>query len=249
MFTCIVGCSNKDNNNVKPSINNQNKKEEDSMNVKDDITRIAFIGDSITSGYLTSNPETTAFPGVLAEILGDKFEIKNFGFGGACAISNLDDNNVYSKKEKYYRNSDEYKRSIDYDADIVIVMLGTNDRVSVYPEIDKLNKDGLNSFKYWLSDICEEYKNRGSKVYIASSILSPVDKQVAYEYLDGMVQGFQEEVAKENGYIFIDIYKFIKDDFKDTSCFNSDKLHPNDEGHKLIAQAFMNYFNDGTIKK
>ena len=58
-----------------------------------------------------------------------------------------------------------------------------------------------------------------------------------------------KEVADENSYIFLDIYKYIKDDFKDASYFNSDQLHPNDEGHELIANAFMNYFNDGTIKK
>lgn len=248
LFSCLFGCYKEElNYNKKPSLKEEEKKQEDMDNSA--ITKIAFIGDSITYGTNSSDPITKSYPSQLKTLLGDGYEIMNFGYGGSCVISDKDDNNLYFKKEKYYRNSPQYKESLKYDSDIVIIMLGTNDRTSIYTNEKKLISEGADSLKYWLSDIANEYKDLGSKVYIASSIYSPVENEAPKEYLDGMVQKLQKEVADEYGFGYIDIYTPTREYFEDLYYFSSDRLHPNDEGYKKIAEVFFDYINSNKIIK
>ena len=44
--------------------------------------RVACIGDSITSGYRLAHPDRDAFPAQLQRMLGDGYEVRNFGVPG-----------------------------------------------------------------------------------------------------------------------------------------------------------------------
>ena len=83
--------------------------------------RVACVGDSITFGYAL--PEATranaSYPGVLSQRLGGGYVVKNFGQTG-CTIMNLDWLPPLAK-------TDEYKQSLAFKPDIVILMGGTND--------------------------------------------------------------------------------------------------------------------------
>ena len=80
--------------------------------------RIACIGDSLTYGHAW--PEE-AWPVYLGEKLGEDFTIGNFGKNGAsiCGYNPTG----YIK----YANLGEYYYSFDFEPDILIIMLGTND--------------------------------------------------------------------------------------------------------------------------
>ena len=80
-------------------------------------SKIACIGDSLTYGH-TWHDES--YPVYLAEYLGKDVEVKNFGVNGVSVTGSLDRNPSYF-------DSDMYSQSIAYDADIVIILLGTND--------------------------------------------------------------------------------------------------------------------------
>lgn len=80
--------------------------------------KIACVGDSITYGYGIQNREEFAYPSQLAKILGDGYEVRNFGVSGRT---------VLKKGDFPYWAEPEYKDAIKYNPDIVIIKLGTND--------------------------------------------------------------------------------------------------------------------------
>ena len=43
------------------------------------MTKLACIGDSITSGFTLLNPRRDSYPSLLQKMLGDGYEVRNFG--------------------------------------------------------------------------------------------------------------------------------------------------------------------------
>ena len=80
--------------------------------------RIACVGDSITYGYGTNNIENESYPARLQELLGDNFIVNNYGVNAMTVLSNT---------ETPYTQTVQYLQSLESNADIVILMLGTND--------------------------------------------------------------------------------------------------------------------------
>jgi lysophospholipase L1-like esterase len=83
--------------------------------------RVACVGDSITAGYgLPKNTAATnSYPALLGKRLGGGYVVKNFGHTG-CTLMNLDWLPPLMK-------TDEYKQSLAFKPNIVILMGGTND--------------------------------------------------------------------------------------------------------------------------
>ena len=79
-------------------------------------TKVACIGDSLTRGYLLEDAQS--YPAQLQQLLGAQYEVRNFGHTSSYVI---DDGPVE------YRNTEDYSAAIQYDADILIFMFGSND--------------------------------------------------------------------------------------------------------------------------
>lgn len=80
--------------------------------------RVACVGNSVTAGYLLPDPKTQSYPSVLQKLLGDKYEVGNFGHSGATLLS---------KGHKPYVKTEEYQRAKAFAADVFIIHLGLND--------------------------------------------------------------------------------------------------------------------------
>ncbi|MBR2589624.1 MAG: hypothetical protein IKE65_01725 [Clostridia bacterium] len=80
--------------------------------------KVACIGDSITYGFGLSHPEKQAYPAQLQEMLGDEYEVVNFGLSGRT---------VSLQADMPYALEDYYEQSQSFTPDIVLFMLGTND--------------------------------------------------------------------------------------------------------------------------
>jgi len=77
--------------------------------------KVACVGDSITQGVGTKgNP----YPKQLQELLGDKWEVGNFGVSGRTLLDKGD--HPYSKEKKY-------QEALAMKPNVVIIKLGTND--------------------------------------------------------------------------------------------------------------------------
>jgi len=76
----------------------------------DGLIRVACVGDSITEG--------SGYPETLQALLGDDFDVGNFGVSGSS---------VLSTSGMPYMNQSEFSEAQDFQPSIVVVMLGTND--------------------------------------------------------------------------------------------------------------------------
>jgi lysophospholipase L1-like esterase len=181
--------------------------------------KIACVGNSITFGAGISNREKNAYPVQLQNILGDGYKVGNFGHSGRTLL----------KKGDYpYWNSELYKKALQFNPDIVYIMLGTND--------SKLqNRVHLNEFKIDYTELINSFKKKNNKVKIVillpipsfledtSSIWDPVIKDRIIPKLEKVAYDTHSEV--------IDLYQL----FIDKPQLLSDKIHPTSLGATLIA--------------
>lgn len=80
--------------------------------------RVACLGDSITEGYGTGDPAHKSYPAQLAVLLGDAYDTRNFGVGGATLLDIGD---------KPYRSLPAFAQACAFNPDIIVIGLGTND--------------------------------------------------------------------------------------------------------------------------
>ena len=81
-------------------------------------TRVACIGNSITFGASLANPAKDSYPSVLGQMLGNEYTVRNFGVSGRTLLSLGD---------FPYMKESAFCRALEFEPDIVIIMLGTND--------------------------------------------------------------------------------------------------------------------------
>jgi len=78
--------------------------------------RVACLGDSITFG-VGATPGNS-YPDQLERMLGDPFDVRNFGHSGA-AVAKGEKHNIWGTKE--------YNMALLFHPDVVVILLGTND--------------------------------------------------------------------------------------------------------------------------
>jgi acyl-CoA thioesterase-1 len=80
--------------------------------------RVACVGDSITYGYGILNRPKGSYPAQLGRMLGEKWEVHNFGVSGATMLKQGD---------LPYWKQQAFKEVLAYNPNVVIIKLGTND--------------------------------------------------------------------------------------------------------------------------
>ena len=202
---------------------------------KEGQIKVACVGDSITYGHGISNWSKNCYPALLQNLLGDTYHVSNFGSSGACV--NPDGDQAYEKREIY-------KSALQYDADIVVIMMGTNDSK---PE----NWTNVEDFISDYSALIETFTKgeKAPKVYLAlpSEAFYTDDEEkktgiTTYDIqpakIDEMVVALKE-YAQNNEVItgIIDIHTLTE---AHSEWFEIDGVHPNNDGAKEIAQAVAN---------
>jgi len=81
----------------------------------DGPVRLACIGDSITQG---SGTKGNPYPKQLQEMLGERWEVGNFGVSGRTLLR---------KGDHSYWKEKAYQNALAFKPDVVVIMLGTND--------------------------------------------------------------------------------------------------------------------------
>lgn len=80
--------------------------------------KIACIGDSITQGAGLTNPNAESYPAKLGRLLGTNYLVRNFGVSGRTLLKQGD--------YPYWKET-AFKTSHDWQPDVVVIQLGTND--------------------------------------------------------------------------------------------------------------------------
>ena len=80
--------------------------------------RVACVGNSVTYGYGLQEREREAYPARLQEMLGNAYEVANFGRSGATLLY---------KGHRPYISLPEFRQALDFRPDWVVIHLGLND--------------------------------------------------------------------------------------------------------------------------
>ena len=185
------------------------------------MKRVACIGDSITWGFTLLNPWKQSYPALLQEMLGEEYEVRNFGYNDASA--RFDADTPYVKKRVY-------RDSLAWNPDIVLLMLGTNDtkKRNWDPEI----------FRRDYRRIVESYQELSSNPRIV--LIAPIrifllqGLHLLGLYPETMEEGVRpaiREIAADMGLVLID----LKDLFTDSS-YCMDGVHPQKTGARMLAE-------------
>ena len=193
---------------------------------KEGQIKVALVGDSVTYGHSIKNWPKNNYPALLSENLGDKYCVKSYGVSGST---------VQPDGDQPYNKTKAYTWSHEYEADIIVLMLGSNDSK---PE----NWKGAEKFREEYQKLLDSYKQAENEPTIL--ICTP---PTAY-YPEGVTEGLSnydiqpaiiediaeivKDIAKENNCMLINVND-LTDDRRD--LFGNDNVHPNNKGAQAIA--------------
>lgn len=186
------------------------------------MIRVACVGDSITWGFTIVNRRKNSYPSVLQGLLEADYEVRNFGYNDASARFDADTPYV-SKKA--------YRDSLEWNPDIVLLMLGSNDTKRRNWDPDIFRRD--------YSKMVESYLALTSSprvILIAPiRIFQPLNIPVLGLYSETMESGVRpaiREIAAAKGLELVD----LADLFTDSKNL-MDGVHPQATGARMLAEA------------
>lgn len=189
--------------------------------------RIACVGDSITYGTGVENREENCYPVKLQEDLGtEQWRVGNFGVDGVTA---------QEMPKVSYRKQDRYQQSLDYGADIVVLMLGTNDAKTENWE----NSEAFLSDYRTLVETYRELETEPEMILMTPPAVFASDEteESSFGIRSDVVRQIADAVkdfGEEEGFSVIDLYTLTEDH---PEWFREDGIHPNAEGARQIAAA------------
>jgi len=182
--------------------------------------KIACVGTSITYGSGIANREKNAYPTQLQCLLGESYNVQNFGMSGSTLLE---------KGDKPYWTTKAYPNALEFTPDIVFIKLGTNDSKSQ-------NRAYLENFQSDYVKLIDSFKARNSAVRVvlllplpsfaedSTKIWNPVIKEEILPHIQNVAYDTHNEV--------IDLYQL----FIDRSDLLPDGVHPTSLGAAVIAQ-------------
>ena len=193
--------------------------------------RMAMMGNSITYGAGLTSPSTECYPArlseMLSEIYGDTCEIRNFGVSGRTMMR--------SAENPLWKES-QFINALKFVPDICLILLGTNDskpyRWAAWG--DEFQTDYL--------AMIDTFKFRNPNTRFIVCYPPPIWEGHPYgttfddSHNDSIVVNciipVIDTVAKRTGAVLIDFHT----PFTDSLQLFPDKLHPNAEGQRIMAE-------------
>ena len=201
--------------NAKTSAGN-NKKSQDRK------IKVACVGNSITFGYALKDRENNNYPRQLGLMLGDKYEVGNFGRTGATLMK---------KGHNPYYNWKEYKQAIEFEPDIVVIHLGVNDlEPRDYPKFG-------DTFVGDYVGLIDSFRNVNPDVRVIVANLSPLlpplsrFKAGLRDWRDS-IRVLTSAVAEYTSAELIDFGHALRD----RPNLIPDNVHPDDKGATVLAE-------------
>ena len=198
------------------------------------ITKLAFIGDSITTGAGAPNRKEGGFVAVARGLLGENFEVQGFALGGHTLLR-AGDSPLVSKPV--------YQKALAFEPDVAVIMLGTNDTVEGkrknWRHHADLEKDVLT--------MVAQLRTANPKVLIHLAGPPPMfakkkglstsraaDLTERSPRLKVVADVFDKVAKEEMGVLSHDLSRVFGADE------TTDGVHPNGKGHRLLGE----YFSD-----
>ncbi len=184
----------------------------------DGVIRVACVGDSITAGVGAARGKS--YPAQLGQLLGDRWEVRNFGNSGSTLLN---------KGNKPYQKQKQFSGALAYNPQVVIIMLGTND---TKPNNWKLKDQFVADYL----DLLGHFSKLEAKPRIFVCYAVPVPGKGNFGINEAGVQEQRPmiaKIAKQAEIGVIDMHAALADRPETLP----DRVHPNTEGAGLMAKA------------
>lgn len=184
--------------------------------------KVACVGNSVTWGMTIIDREKNCYPAQLQKMLGDKYEVRNFGHSGTTLLQH---------GHRPYVDQQEYQEALNFKADLVIIHLGLNDTdPRNWPEYsEEFNAD------YIL--LIDSFRQANPKAKIWICLMTPIfERHPRFESgtrdWHAQIQKHIRQVATATRVPLIDLNTplYSRPDLL------ADAIHPNAEGAKIIAE-------------
>lgn len=192
----------------------------------DSKIKVACVGNSITFGFALKDRENNNYPRQLGQMLGEEYEVGNFGRTGATLMK---------KGHNPYYNWKEYRQAIEFVPDIVVIHLGVNDlEPRDYPKFG-------DTFVGDYVSLIDSFRNVNPDIRVIVANLSPLlapnsrFKAGLRDWRDS-VRVLTSVVADITGAELIDFGTALRD----RPNLIPDNIHPDDNGATILAQTVRN---------
>lgn len=204
---------------------------------KEGQIKVACVGDSITYGHGITGWAENNYPAQLQKLLGDDYHVANFGSSGAC---------VNPEGDQPYISREVYQNGLDYEADVLVFMLGTNDaKPENWTNVEDFMKDYKELLDSYLTGV-----NPPSKIYVGLCAEAYYTKEhdpatgiAGYDIQPAIVDEIAAELTAyfeqyEATVTIIDIHGLTE---AHPEWFAKDGIHPNNDGARAMAELVSEY--------
>jgi acyl-CoA thioesterase I len=181
--------------------------------------KVACIGNSITFGAGINDRNTNSYPAQLAKMLGSKWEVKNYGFSARTLLS---------KGDYPYVKETMYKEVIQWQPDVVVIKLGTNDSK---PWNWKYMADFETDYTAFIAPF--KVQTPAPRIYLCQAVIAARDRWgINEDTIKNQLNPLILKIAQKEQVACIDLHTPTvgKGDLF------PDGIHPNAEGAGIIAK-------------
>ncbi len=206
-------------------------------------TKIACVGDSITFGHGISQRETQSYPYFLQQMLGEEFEVVNFGNSGKTA----GDYPSQKPRGRFYGDTNEHQKAVAFGGDVYICNLGINDTgswwdaglfVKGYDDLIaqwRANRKNVKLFMW--TQLAPDFRGPVGRKAFPGNVFAPdfrfplVDNGSSAKRPEA--EKLLAQIAAKNKAVAIDALTPLENH---PEFYSPDGLHPNAAGAKRLAQ-------------
>lgn len=187
------------------------------MTIGSGAIKVATVGDSLTYGYGLENREHEAYPSILAEKLGSHYQVSNFGLSGRS---------LQSSSDYPYLQEKNGQLSLESEAAIVIIMIGSNDSRPLYWDKERFMQE--------YGELVDRYLHMPSQpdIYLLVPPYVPTSRfGLNNDIIRTELQKIIPSIAEDKGVEWINLYPLTEGRLD----YYSDGLHLNLLGNQLVA--------------
>lgn len=187
--------------------------------------KIACVGDSITAGVGVDDPFEDSYPIQLNCFLGSN----GFDVNAELGVS---DAAIWRNSPLPYVTTAQYSKAISWEADVLVVCLGSNDTVNQIT--NTFREQFVEDYCRLISDLRKNSPT--ARTYICK--IPPIfgEENTTFAEVVPEINDLIEEVANSCDAGLIDLYA----PFMTRKDLFSDGIHPNEMGARLIAETVYN---------
>ena len=195
---------------------------------------VNFLGDSITEGYGVNNPKN-----IYHQIIKEKYGLNyayNYGIGGTRIARQNNSSVDCTKHDLYFSLRSEI---MERSADLIVVFGGTNDYGHGDSFLGDIDSEDIYTFCGGINTLINKLELDFPKAKIV--FITPIHRtgetnpskpegKILEDYANTISQ-----ICRKRGISVIDLFKINPLDPYDINLV-PDGLHPNDDGHKIMAR-------------